>query len=340
MSRKHPLKKFQATFIMAFLAVFLGGIVWYEYNSSKKQETKEKQAAMILGWEGKNDYLSARLEQKQEVIEVLRENNIWRIISPVEDLGDDFSIEAWFEDIVTEKGQRIDAKKGADGNPLWSEYGLDNNLKTLTVKRVDGTEAVLQFAEHSAYDGSYYIKYNNDIWVGERSWASVLNKEPKHLRERDIYRHKEDPVGMSFDYPGGAKRDFSIKKNKSHQWVFQGKLKDLPVSEKDVKSWLSDLKKISVINFFDRIDDKKAKRVYRQNQPLVKMSLLLANGKEELWTVSKNKQKGEGESYYIRLNSSSTIFEADKSFIEKLMKSKDYFKGDHPEIKQKSNESE
>lgn len=330
MSRKHPLKKFQTTIIMTLLALVMGAVAWNEYNNASKEEDEARRAAMILGWEDESQYLSARLERKDEIIEVVRKDGIWRVTSPVDDLGDDFNIESWFSDMATLKGQKIEAKKDAEGHPLWAEYGLDKNLKSLTVKKVDGTTAVLQFAEYSAYDGSYFLKFNNDVWIGEKPWVSVLNKELKHLRERDVYRHKQDPIGFSFDYPDGTSADFMIQWNEDKKWVFDGHLKDLPVSEKDVKDWFGALRKVSVVDYFDHIDEKGMEKDYNQGRPIVKIKLLLGEGAEELWTISKKKK--DRERYYIRLDKSSTIFEADKAFVERFMGSKDYFRDGRPEL--------
>lgn len=331
MSKKHPLKKYQTTIVMIVLALVMGGVAWHEYKNAQTEKVEERRAAMILGWEDESEYHSARLERDNEAIEVVREDGIWRVTSPVNDLGNDFNIEAWFGDMATEKGQKIDAKKGADGNPLWAEYGLEKNLKKLTVKKTDGTTAVLEFAEHSAYDGSYFLKYNNEVWIGEKPWVSVLNKELKHLRERDIYRHSEDPVGAFFDYPYGKTNDFTLKKTEEDTWVFEDH-KDLPVSTKDVKDWFGALRKVSVVDFFDHLSEKEIEKTYNQKNALVKITLHLPGDKKEMWTVSRFTKKDDRQRYYIRLNDSTTVFEADKAFVERFMGSRNYFRDGRPQM--------
>lgn len=329
MSRKSLWKRYQTTFVMLGLAVTLGGLALVEYQKAAREEVQEQKSGMMIGWEDVSDLASARLERGQDVIEVKKEEGVWNIVSPVKDLGDEFNIEAWITDIGSTKGTKIEAKKDSNGKPIWSEYGLDKNLRTVILRKNDGSEAILQFAEHNAFDGSFFVKYKDEVWVGEKPWVSVLNKSLKHLRSRDIFRHNKTPNQFSFDYPGKTD-DFSISKKDEDQWQFLTS-PNLEVSSDDVNEWLGALRKVSVVEFLDKLDEKQMNS-YRQNKPEFVLKMQWSDQESEQWTVSKHTKKEDRERYYIRINKSSTLFEVDKAFVERFMAHRDYFRNGKPEL--------
>jgi hypothetical protein len=318
MKKKGFFKTYQGTLIMAVLALGLGAFAFFEYQRGQSEQVQLEKSKMLLGWENESEYQSALLELNGKTFEVNRENGVWRVIQPVKDLGDEFNVEAWLSDIGAEKAQKIEPKRNAGGEVQWAEYGLDKNLTRLVIKKTSGEQAELFFANLNAYDGSFFIRYNGEVYVGEKTWSSILSRDPKHLRSRSVYRINQNPTRISFDY-GRGKKSFALKSENS-EWKFESR--HWPLAKSNVETWLADLKKIAVVEFVDSVAKDSD---YGLDAPVVRWELEFPDQKRQTWTIGR-KMKSDQPQYFFRISDEAAVFQVDAAFAERVFAHEHYFR--------------
>lgn len=318
MKKKSAFKKNQATLVMAALALGLGAFSYYEYQRAQSEQTQTEKAKMLIGWEKDSEYQSAIMEKNGVTIEVAKVDGVWRVLQPLQDLADEFNVEAWLSDMGTEKGAKIEPKRDANGNILWSEYGLDQNTTRLVLKKKNGESAEIHFAAMNAFDGSYFAKLNDQVFIADKPWVSILSRDLKNLRARSVYRKSADPVAISIQYEK-PKKVFSLAQ-KEGAWAFD-KL-NFEVSRDNVEAWVADLKRISSVEF---IDNAKKLNEYGLNKPLAIFELTFSDQSQQKWSIGKV-QSADRVRYFIQVSTETPIFEVDSAFAERVLAHEHFFR--------------
>ncbi|MEO0337344.1 MAG: DUF4340 domain-containing protein, partial [Pseudomonadota bacterium] len=240
------------TLIFATLAVLMGGLAYFEYENSKEEKVQKEEAAQILKW-GNQKFKSAILSRSgQTVLRVEMRDGKWWVTEPVEDFGDQFNITSWIGDVATEKGSKINAKTTANGDIFWAEYGLDRDLTEITLENEKGKLAKISFAKNATFDGQFFARFENQVYVAVRTWAGVFSKSADSMRSRDLFRKKAALDSVAVNFQGSS---YTLLKQESGEWQIAGD----ESFELDPSAMGSFLRQISGLRVEAFVDGAKAK---------------------------------------------------------------------------------
>lgn len=127
------------------------------------------------------------LEREGEVIFDLRQEETWTMDAPLENGNID---SAQVNSLVTTLVRlQLDSFVGLTSEGFsTADFGLDNPYATLTVRSHDGSETIIDFAQHDANDGILYILYRNEqeIAAMAQSTANFIHTELAELMNENI----------------------------------------------------------------------------------------------------------------------------------------------------------
>lgn len=323
MNKRSFFKSYGGTLLMLVISLGVGIIAYQEYNSIALEEEDRRVDKMILGWEDVSNYKRVKLTRPgKEIIEVVHIDNTWQVVQPLKDEGNEATLESWLTDIGTGEGSEIQGKTDSSGNTIWSEYGLTGELVQIDFENTTGGKAVLEFAKNSAFDGSLFIRYNDKLWVGDKSWATIIDRDLKYLRNKKVYRKKNDPIDVVIEIKNPrSKVQFAKKDN---IWQF-AKESSFPLREQRIRNWMAQVKSLKSSAFIDSSPSKKQLAKYGFHAPVGKFLFEFDDNLKESWIIGEVNANNRLK-YYVKTSSSPVIFEVDGLFIKKLLAHKDQFR--------------
>ncbi len=184
------MKSFKSTWIFSGLVVAIVGLAVYQYMKDQKEEKSQTEKTMLIKDEDKN-LVDIRIQSKDSVLHLSRDDKNWKVVEPVQDLADESAAASYAESFTTQKMQETE-KSGPQVD--WKQYGFDDEkTKKIDLKAANGHEYHIQVSGRNAFDGRFYIRVGDKLLLGENTWASILARESSTLRDKSILRNHEEP---------------------------------------------------------------------------------------------------------------------------------------------------
>ncbi|NQZ02476.1 MAG: DUF4340 domain-containing protein [Bdellovibrionales bacterium] len=285
------------TGVFFVLALVFGGIAYYEYENSKEEKVEKAREAQIIGW-GQEELVSATLEKSGKLLKVERRDGDWWLVQPFEDMADQFNVNSWAGDIATEKGAKLDAKKTAAGDVFWAEYGLDRDLTILTIENESGDKAVVSFAKNAAFDGQFFSRYKNDVYIAVRPWAGVMAKSADNLRNRDVFRKKSKIEKVRMQVMGD---DYTLIRAEGETWSMQDD-ESFKFDLNDGTAFGRQLSGLRIESFVDDSSALKNLKTFGLDKPVGVLTVSMAGQGEQQLQIGKVAKKAgqEDDKYYAK----------------------------------------
>ena len=327
------IAKRKRTLIYMLVTVSVAGLAFYQYRHSQQAGEQEARSKKILP--------SLELSQVQQVsiwkgekkkIRFFRQGKGWFLAVPVQDTADADLVEDWVENLLSKKVQTLQST-GAD----WAEYGLDQDINTITVTTVSKQRWELNISHYSAFDGSFYIKRGEELLLGDVSWAKLTDREGDYFRSYKMVNIKEHPVSLEYKSHNfqvglnwenykwkraqGAiplsteKRDVKPvdKKKISKPKLEKDKKFYFPLSQSALESYWSSL---SNVNFEKKTypDTKSFRQRFKLDAPIMELNIGFKEGRT--WSLKVGPEvKGE---FYALVSGRDYIFSLDKEQKEQV----------------------
>ena len=238
------MKSFRGTW---WLAMAMGALVTYavyDYRQEEKkaaqQEEKEKIVAIDVA-----DIVEAKVERKNEVMHLKKSEEKWQLLEPVTDDVEADAMAQYLNSITIEKGSELPKPEG--GSFKWSEYSLNEPSATIELSKKDGSKIKFSVSSQVAFDGSYYIRLNDQILIGSNGWARVIEKGSNQLRDKRLWRNPGPVERLTLDVNTKDLKDKITFVRKDNVWQAEGAL--LPTDGQKIEHFIEELKEIRVFEY-------------------------------------------------------------------------------------------
>lgn len=188
--------KFYLTNISLFIFfIFVAYEVYKSINQEKVQNQKIKTNSVfepkIL------EIIEMQLSAGQKVIDIVKENESWKIKSPIEDFVSQETMDSILNEILnsnTESQNDIQITN-------WANYGLNDPLGTVVLKGKNGYKIQIDVSQTKAFDGRVYLKWTkNDLdvrqerlLISDMNWSNLILKTPlEFVSKKNVF--KIDPL--------------------------------------------------------------------------------------------------------------------------------------------------
>lgn len=242
------MKAFRSTGIMVVLVALLAGYTYYEYKNAAEDAEIEKGERRIFHLL-RDDLEEINLEVNGTETVIRRDGAGWKVTKPVEDVAEQSAVEGFLYTLLTQKGKEFQDEK----NPNWASFGLDAAKMKVAIKGKGKTESML--VGKNAFDGRFYIRVGDDLWMGDIGLAQLLEREPNSFRTRRVYRGPEDvrEVEIHLDY-AGMKENYALKRTAGDktEWTMTPD-PGFPLDSMKIQAWVQKLAGVTGTDFVSEI---------------------------------------------------------------------------------------
>ena len=204
------MRRFSSTWLMFLVVALLAGYTAWDYRKAVKEEGVDADQEKRLFAMEPGDVEEIKVQQKDDLVDIKKENGVWHMLKPVDDEADSSAVEAFNYSTVIQKGKFFRSEDDAK-NTKWADYGLDPVTMSVEVKSAKKSES-LQVSSKNAFDGSYYVRKGDELLLGDRGLAQIVARSPNSLRQRRLWRDTESTIeraDVEVDYEG-LKEKFAI----------------------------------------------------------------------------------------------------------------------------------
>jgi len=179
--------KWRNTLILAVIA--LAGFAYFRFFEMKRPSTEEarRQSRNMVNFDrSKVDEIV--IQNGDQQIEIRREENKWRLETPINDQADGALVENLLSDLEAwQKDDTIPAKEiDADKSKL-AEYGLNNPKLKLKLLGRDKPPEIL-FGKDAALEGKMYVRFQHskETFLASQAIKKDIDKKPEEFRDKKL----------------------------------------------------------------------------------------------------------------------------------------------------------
>lgn len=318
------MKHFRSTWILFAVVALLAGYTYYEYRHASEDLEFSKGEMPAFGLK-REDVDKISLTVRGAAIELQKKGNEWLLVKPVEDFAESAVVDGFLFSAVTQKFKTFRSDDDGKGQAInWAEFGLDSPAITLELTAKGKAES-LAFGSKNAFDGSYYVRKGNDVYLGDKSLAQVVDRQPFAFRSRKIWR--DEDVTLESVIVDNGKEKFAFKKNDG-KWAMDP-APAYAIDSSRMEDWLNRVQDLVPTEFVkEGVEDvDKANYLLKKPALTVQVSYKKKDGKDGKWTLTLGQEKAT--EVFLYTDQRPTIYKATKAATEKLLVSKDYFRDGH-----------
>jgi hypothetical protein len=248
------------TLVFALIVAGLAAFSLLDYKQFKKDKGLGENEQKVLSLH-EGEVVDIEIKSKKQTVSIKSDHGYWHILEPLKDDADDLAIVSYLNALKEAKVTLLsdDGKKNSE--PVdWSKYGLDPGVQIEIITDQNKKDR-FTVSDTSAYDGSFYVRKGDDLFLGDRSLARISDVAVKTLRSHNIWRSQGDILSAKLHYRYmGQTKDVVLSKGEK-DWSVEPKF-DLPLSQDKVKDWLQAIRDIRANDFASPESVKKPSSWY------------------------------------------------------------------------------
>ena len=178
----------RTTLILLVIAVALG--VWIKFFESHKPNTAEtqRQAGNVLNFD-RDDLRGIIIQNGDDRIDLQRQNQKWRLVSPVKDQADAAAVDHLISDLESWKKFAVIPGKGnpqVDKSSL-AEFGVIQPKLRLILNLPAGAQEI-QFGKEAALQNQIYVRIgtSKDVFIVAQNVRADISRKPDDFRDRKL----------------------------------------------------------------------------------------------------------------------------------------------------------
>ncbi len=211
------MKGFHGTWIMFAVVALLAAYTFYEFKNSEDDLAAAKGDRRLF-YLLRDDLEEIELVAKGFTTVLRKDGENWKMVKPVDDLAESSAVEGFVFSLLSQKGKEFQSVDDAK-NTKFAEYGLDPVVSSVTVRGKGKTEK-LEISSKNTFDGQFFVRSNGaqEVLVGDRALAQLVEREPQSFRSRRIYRESGEVRQIEVKVDSEVKDSYTLKREKD-QWV-------------------------------------------------------------------------------------------------------------------------
>ena len=306
--------KLLSQIFLSFFVLALGILAFYEYNKSQKEQEQEKKAAFFIDQELKLKEITAiQIQKDDKKLELVKEGPDWLLKQPLKDLADFAEISRWFDEIKNQKVQKIEKEE----NSSWKDYYLDEAPKA-ELKFSSGKVISFSVSKKSTFDGKYFIKRGEELFIAERYFSSEVNE-----KDFDSFRSKKlmPSLGHAVKIQLWGKEKLKLHWS-DYKWSLDkedNKKKDFPLDFNRLDIFWTDLNSMKASDIKEAVSPESLRK-YKLNKPQLEIIFNYSTDTDKKHSLKLSSFK-ENKAF-VSVSHRDFIFEISRENAEKLILSK------------------
>lgn len=300
-------KRSMGRLIYLIVVLMISGFALYEYKTSRQETDEKAEQEKVFPFLTSSQVQKIQIQTTGDNIVLDRKKDIWHLTKPIEDKADDKNVINWLEELLA---QKVEIKKKKDVD--WSEYNLDKNMNSIELKTDTDKSFKLSVSDYSGFDGSFFIKKENELLLGDTAWAQIIGKDFSHFRSYYLINRKQHPVFLQYQ---SGNTDIRLKwKNYEWSWAGDETEPPYPLLNSAIESYWTTLANVLFDKEIQPYTSSMVKK-YQLNKPTIELKLNFEKNQE--WAVKigpKIKDK-----YYVKVSNRDFIFSLSEAQLKQVL---------------------
>lgn len=205
-----------ATMVIASYALYEKGL------SGAERKNPLSEYFSVTNWDFDNTK-SISIKSNQSEILIIKEDDHWLMKKPLSDIASTSKTRTFIQELFITSLKKVDR-----GENAWSDYGFIDGKNILEL-RLKESHLHFHISPEPAFDGQIYVKVDNGLYLGSKSWIQIFKKSKSHFRDQTINRSWSDPVKVSVKSKKHG--EYSLVKNEESWMLSEESATD--ISEKN-----------------------------------------------------------------------------------------------------------
>lgn len=264
------------TLLFAMIVAVMAGLAYWDHRRSDNSELSAGEERVLTI--ARADITGLKYIKPDQTFAVQKDSDGFKMTEPVADDADSFAVVELIGHIVEGKIQK--AAEDADVKD-WLAYGLAPGVQ-IEVSDAKGTVDRFTVSTKNAFDGSFYLRKGDQLYLGDRNWAHVASRDAVQLRSRKPWRSKNEIVAVHFR--NGTDRGQLSKSENG--WAIEPAF-DLPVDSQRVDKWLAKVREFQAQAIAaDRLDGAKSQ--FHLDKPSAEIEFRLKDSMSPVrWSIGR-----------------------------------------------------
>lgn len=286
------MKRAGVNWLWTSLVLLVAAYTFWDYRKLVESGADPESQEIRLFQFQNEQVTRVRISNAEESIEIRKVGESWQMIKPLEDQVDSASLEAFLYSLGSQKGKLF--AEGEKASPDWTTFGLAPPASTVEVETARGVES-LQISSKNAFDGSFYVRQEDRLLLGDRGLAQIAGRSAASFRSRQIWRD-EKVVVLSAD----AQIDTEDVRAKFHiaqrgkEWVLDP-APPFAVDAERVANWLVRIQQFAALEVVVDSPTQEDLRRYLMLKPsaVITFHVQEPNGKKRDWVLRVGQDRAE-----------------------------------------------
>lgn len=302
------MKNFKSTWIFFGIVALVVGLAIFQNERDKREDTAQADKTQLLA-DADKDLVEVRIRAKNRELLLKKEDGSWKLIKPVEDLADQMAATSFADSFGEQKIQQTE-KSGPEVD--WKQYGFEEDgAKQVDLKSSNGKDHHFLVSGRNAFDGRYFIRQGDKLILGETSWASVLARDPKTLRDRKILRSDAPITGIEIQ---NAKSKIKLSKV-DEKWRGPANAK---LDPEKIERYIGDWPETVTDGVADNRDKSSKMGEILVNQGNKTTKVTFFGRKLEATTKTAQGVPGQAFEYFVEVSDRPAVYRLNKNVYDKL----------------------
>ncbi len=309
---KSFLQKLRGSLVMSLLVAGLAVYTFIDYRKAQNEGTFASDERASFSFRSQDiDYL--KIERAQGTVEIhKKEDGQWQMTQPVNDDVEETSALSYLLSLTTQRVRLFTPEDEKQGAVDWSKYGLSPPMATFIAGQ-SGKKETLSLSSKNAFDGSFYLRQNDTLLIGDTGFAQLNSRTGNSFRSRLLYRDKAPVEKAEVDLEG---HKYAVLK-KDGRWTIDP-APAYPLDAGKIEAWLE---RVQEFKPADIVKDELTEEDKRSLLLLVPSAKISLNG-NWLLTIGQNR----AEDVFLYTDKRPTIYKVSVAGISQVRVPAEFFR--------------
>lgn len=323
------MRGFRQTWIFAIVVSVVSVFAYIEYTNMQKEKRAEQNKNKLFS-ELVTDNVNSITIKKNKLgdmqssldmlIELTRKDPSWRMTKPVSDLANEKAVSDFLQRIKDQEGEVI--QQSSSSPDQLAQYGLNAPLAEITLTAAEN-EVHFFVGAVPTFDGRYYIKKGDKVYIGSKAWGFIAGQQPVDFRDRHLFKGQAQPVHELIIQPVIAKNKSKLHLVKDNNRWTSRNYQNLPLDQSKVANLMSSLQDLTYNEVLSETTDADLKTWgLSSSQRKTMLTVNVENdGSHRKWTLDVGQRRDH--QYFVKSSSDQKVVAVNEMQLKELEKNID-----------------